>query len=55
MADYFFKDHKPSAMECKARLRGLWRIISSKTISPCWGRASPAGWINPSPPGIWQG
>jgi hypothetical protein len=26
---------KPSAMECKARLRGLWRIISSKTISPC--------------------
>ena len=25
---------KPSAMECKARLRGLWRIIYSKTISP---------------------
>jgi len=25
---------KPSAMECKARLRGLYRIISSKTISP---------------------
>jgi hypothetical protein len=24
---------KPSAMECKARLRGLWRIISSKTIN----------------------
>ncbi len=23
---------KPSAMECKARLRGLWRIIYSKTI-----------------------
>jgi len=21
-------------MECKARLRGLWRIIYSKTISP---------------------
>jgi hypothetical protein len=26
---------KPSARECKARLRGRWRIISSKTISPC--------------------
>jgi hypothetical protein len=25
---------KPSAMECEARLRGLYRIISSKTISP---------------------
>ena len=24
---------KPSAMECKARLRGLYRIISSKTIT----------------------
>jgi len=23
---------KPSAMECEARLRGLYRIISSKTI-----------------------
>jgi hypothetical protein len=32
MADYLLKDHKPSAMECKARLRGLWRIIYSKTI-----------------------
>jgi hypothetical protein len=28
--DYFFKDHKPSAMERKARLRGLYRIIYSK-------------------------
>ena len=26
---------KPSAIQGKARLRGLWRIISSKTISPC--------------------
>ena len=25
---------KPSAMEYKARLRGLWRIIYSKTIRP---------------------
>jgi hypothetical protein len=25
---------KPSAMQGKARLRGLYRIISSKTISP---------------------
>jgi len=33
MADYLFKDHKPSAMECKARLRGLYRIIYSKTIT----------------------
>ena len=42
MADYFFKDHKPSAIQGKARLRGLWRIISSKTISPRSGRAKPA-------------
>ena len=33
---------KPSAMECKARLRGLWRIIYSKTISPRPGKAKPA-------------
>jgi len=32
MADYFFNDHKPSAMECEARLRGRERIIFSKTI-----------------------
>jgi len=32
MADYFFKDHKPSAMQGEARLRGLYRIIYSKTI-----------------------
>ena len=25
---------KPSAMQGEARLRGLWRIIYSKTISP---------------------
>jgi hypothetical protein len=34
MADYVFKDHTPSAMRGDARLRGLWRIICSKTISP---------------------
>ena len=33
-ADYVFKDHTPSAMRGDARLRGLWRIICSKTISP---------------------
>ncbi len=33
MADYLLKDYKPPAMECKARLRGLERIIYSKTIS----------------------
>jgi hypothetical protein len=32
MADYFFNDHKPSAMDCEARLRGRERIIFSKTI-----------------------
>jgi hypothetical protein len=42
MADYFLKDHQPSAMECEARLRGLWRIISSKTISPRLWNAKPA-------------
>ena len=25
MLDYVFKDHQPSAMECEACLRGLWR------------------------------
>jgi len=29
-------------MECKARLRGLERIISAKTISPWLSRAKPA-------------
>jgi hypothetical protein len=33
---------KPSAMQGKARLRGLYRIISSKTISPRLSRAKPA-------------
>jgi hypothetical protein len=42
MADYFLNDHQPSAMECEARLRGLWRIISSKTISPRLWNAKPA-------------
>ncbi len=30
---------KPSATRCEARLRGLYRIISSKTISPRLGDA----------------
>ncbi len=42
MADYFFKDHTPSAIQGEARLRGLWRIISSKTIRPRLSRAKPA-------------
>jgi hypothetical protein len=33
---------KPSAMGCEARLRGLERIISSKTISPRPGDAKAA-------------
>ena len=33
---------KPSATECEARLRGLERIISSKTISPRLCGAKPA-------------
>ena len=33
---------KPSANQGKARLRGLYRIISSKTISPRLTRAKPA-------------
>ena len=33
---------KPSAMRGEARLRGLWRIISSKTIRPRLARAKPA-------------
>jgi hypothetical protein len=33
---------KPSAMQGKARLRGLYRIISSKTISPRLRNAKPA-------------
>jgi hypothetical protein len=37
---------KPSAMQGEARLRGLHRIIYSKTISPRLARAKPAcaGW-----------
>jgi len=34
---------KPSAMECEARLRGLYRIMYSKTISPRLGDAKAAG------------
>ena len=33
---------KPSANQGKARLRGLWRIISSKTISPRLVKVKPA-------------
>jgi hypothetical protein len=33
MADHLFKDHKPSASQGEARLRGLWRSNYSKTIS----------------------
>jgi hypothetical protein len=29
MADYFFKDHKPSAMQGEARLRGRERTYAS--------------------------
>ena len=38
---------KPSAMECEARLRGLERMMYSKTISPRLDKAKPAcaGWI----------
>ena len=43
IADYLFKDHKPSAMECEARLRGLERNNYSKTISPRLVKAEPAG------------
>jgi len=32
ISDYLFKDHKPSARQGEARLRGLERIIYSKTI-----------------------
>jgi hypothetical protein len=42
MADYFLKDHTPSASQGEARLRGLWRIISSKTIRPRLHKAKPA-------------
>ena len=33
---------KPPASQGEARLRGLWRIIYSKTISPRLARAKPA-------------
>jgi len=33
---------KPSATECEARLRGLYRIMYSKTISPRLRKAKPA-------------
>ena len=34
ITEYFFKVHKPSANQGKALLRGLYRIIYSKTMSP---------------------
>ena len=34
---------KPSASQGEARLRGLYRIIYSKTISPRLCKAEPAG------------
>jgi hypothetical protein len=40
--DLILKDHKPSAIRGKARLRGLYRIISSKTIRPRLCAAKPA-------------
>jgi len=42
MADYFLKDHKPSALRSEARLRGQERNNYSKTISPRLSRATPA-------------
>ena len=39
---YFFKVHQPSASQDEARLRGLYRIISSKTIRPRLCTAKPA-------------
>jgi hypothetical protein len=42
MANYVFKDHTPSAMRGDARLRGLWRIMYSKTIHPRLCEATPA-------------
>jgi hypothetical protein len=42
VADYLLKDHKPSASQGEARLRGLWQIIYSKTIISviAWGASS---------------
>jgi len=34
---------KPPAIQGEARLRGLYRIIYSKTISPSWAHGSPCG------------
>jgi len=48
--DYFFKDHKPSAIQGEARLRGLYRIISSKTIISVVSRRSPLVDRNPLRP-----
>jgi hypothetical protein len=54
ITEYLFKVHKGSANQGKARLRGLYRIIYSKTISPRLSAAKPAcaDWgavgVNPS-------
>jgi hypothetical protein len=45
ITEYLFKVHKPPTLQGESRLRGLWRIISSKTIrvaaprTPCTGAA----------------
>jgi hypothetical protein len=46
MADYFLKDHKPSARQGEARLRGLYRIIYSTPLSPrlCAAKPTCAGY-----------
>jgi len=50
-ADYVSKDHKPSATECKARLRGLERSNCSKTIiKMITPSPAPAGGGGASPP-----
>ena len=41
VADSFLKDHKPSAMECEARLHGLERSNFSKTMCEQLPRAHP--------------
>ena len=46
MADYVFKDHKPSARQGKARLRGLERNNYSKTIiAVVRGMFNPVQWV----------
>jgi len=42
MTDYFFKDHELLVIQGEARLHGLERINSSKTMSPRLWEAKPA-------------